>query len=218
MKVAVFAGTSVDTKMGQAVLEKMGIETLAYPLASNPQEQTKLQYYSKDKLEEIFINLALEGKKLGMEKIFIYCNSLSTVIDYKKISQILGLDVITPLESYTNLDRKIRNLAILAANGVSAFNIDKMIKDYREDINTITYGNLSVVNSIEEDKTPQEIIENLNLKGLIKYLEEIKDPRYKIDSILLACTHFSYLTQALKEITDINIIDPTEDMIKRLLK
>lgn len=218
MKVGVFAGTLVDTKMGADILHKRGIYTIDFPLARNPQEQTKLQYYSKEKLEEVFTKKAIEGKRDGIEKIFLYCNSLSSVIDYKKISAKVGLEIITPLETYNNLDEKVKNLAILAANGVSAFNVDKLIRQSREDINTITYGNLSIVNSIEEGKSPRQIIEDLNLDGLLKYFESIKDKRYKIDSIILACTHFSYLTDELNKITKIKIIDPTEDMIRRLMQ
>lgn len=218
MKVGVFAGTLVDTKMGKYILDDLGYETLFYPMAKNPYEQTKLQYYSKEKLEEIFISKALEGKSQGMEKVFIYCNSLSTVIDYEKISKKIDLDIITPLETYKNLDKDIKSLAIFAANGISAFNIDKLIRESREDISTITIGNLSVVASIEEEKSPQKIIEDLNIKGLLAYFENIRDERYRVDAILLGCTHFSYLRNHLKKLSKIKIIDPTEDMVRRLDK
>lgn len=87
MKVGVFAGTKIDTQMGVDLLEKKNIKTLSFPLSKNPKEQSKLQYYSKEKLEELFYQKVLEGKNKGMEKIFIYCNSLSAAIDYKKIEE-----------------------------------------------------------------------------------------------------------------------------------
>lgn len=216
MKVGVFAGTSVDTQMGVDLLENHAIETIAFPLSKNPDEQTRLQYYSKEKLENIFVRKAEKGKKDEMEKIFIYCNSLSTAIDYKKLEKNLKLPIITPLETYNNLDSNIKNLAILAANGISAYNIDRIIKEAWPDINTITIGNLSTVISIEEKKGPDEIIESLNIRGLFTYFENIKDQRYKIDSVLLGCTHFPYLKNAIEKLTHLKIIDPADDMIKRL--
>ena len=47
MKVGVFAGTKVDTQMGVELLQSRGFETLSYPMAATPQEQTNLQYFSK---------------------------------------------------------------------------------------------------------------------------------------------------------------------------
>ncbi len=218
MLVGVFAGTKVDTKMGVDLLESKGIKTLSFPLAQNPDEQTKLQYYLKEDLENLFIEKARRAMEEGMDKIFIYCNSLSSAIDYEKISKILGLEVITPLETYKNLDQDIKNLFIIGANGISAYKIDEIVGKSRDDINTISCGNLSIVNSIEEEKSPQAIIEELNLKGLINYLENIRDERYKVDTILLGCTHFPYLKEKLEELTSLKIIDPAEDMIKRLTK
>ena len=53
LKLAVFAGTPRDTQMGIDVLKESGFESLAYPFSKNPEEQTKLQYYSKEELEAI---------------------------------------------------------------------------------------------------------------------------------------------------------------------
>lgn len=218
MKVGVFAGTSVDTQMGVDLLNKRGIETLSFPISKNPQEQTKMQYYSKEKLEEIFIKKARLGIKEGMDKIFIYCNSLSSAIDYKKIEKILSIPIITPLETYKSIDSSYKNVAVFAANGISAYRVDKLILDSRDDISTISIGNLSVVMSIEEKEDPEIIIDKLNLKGLISYLEGINDERFKVDAIVLACTHFPYLKRTLKKYTKLDIIDPADQMIEKLLK
>ena len=216
MIVGVFAGTEVDTKMGVEILENCGFETISFPVAKNPEEQTKLQYFSKTQLEELIIKKAEIGKSQGMEKIFIYCNSLSAAIDYKHISKILGIEIITPLETYENIDESSKNIFILAANGISAFKIESIIQENNTGKFTMTFGNLSVVENIEEGKNPKEIISDLNLKGLIDYLENIKEEKYKIDTILLGCTHFPYLKEEIQKQTNLKIIDPAEDMIKRL--
>lgn len=216
MKIGVFAGTKVDTQMGVELLKSRGFETLSYPMAATPQEQTNLQYFSKTELEKLFEENALDAIKNGAEKIFIYCNSLSAAIDYETIENNIGIPVITPLETYKKLPKEVRNVAIIAANGISAYRIDEIITRHNLDVNTISIGNLSIVESIEEGTSPEEILRLLNLDGMIEYFQGINDERYKIDSILLGCTHFPYLKEEIEKITDLNIIDPTEEMIKKL--
>lgn len=216
MKIGVFAGTKVDTQMGVELLQSRGFETLSYPLAATPQEQTNMQYFSQSQLENFVEKYAQDAITKGAERIFIYCNSLSSAIDYEKIEKNIRIPVITPLETYKNLPKEVRNVAILGANGISAYKIDQIITKHNLDVNTISIGNLSIVESIEENKDPREIISLLNLEGLIKYLEGISDPRYKVDSILLGCTHFPYLKTEIEKITNLNIIDPTEEMVGKL--
>lgn len=216
MKVGIFAGTKVDTQMGVYLLESRGFETLGYPLAENPVEQMKLQYFSKSELENLVEEKALDAISKGAEKIFIYCNSLSSAIDYWEIEKNIGVEIITPLETYKNLPKDLKNVAILAANGISAFKLDQIITRSSPDIYTISYGNLSIVQSIEEKTEPKEIVRLLNLRGLIEYLEGIEDERYKVASIILGCTHFPYLKKEIEKLTNLKIIDPAEDMINKL--
>jgi asp/glu/hydantoin family racemase len=75
---------------------------------------------------------------------------------------------------------------------------------------------MSIVESIEMKKSPKDIIDDLNLEGFIKYFENIKDEKYKIDTLILACTHFPYLKNEIKLLTNLNIIDASDDMILRL--
>lgn len=216
MKVGVFAGTFIDTKMGADLLEANGYEAISFPLSKNPKEQTQMQYYSREELGNIVLEKARQGMKEGVEKIFIYCNSLSSAIDYEKIQEELGIPVITPLETYKKLPEGMKNIAIVAANGISAYGIDQMITASDEEIQTLTFGNLPVVLDIEEGKSPQKILEELNLYGWLDYLEGIQDPRYKIHGIVLGCTHFPHIKEELEKATNIPFIDPTEDMLKRL--
>lgn len=216
MKIAVIAGTKVDTRMGVEFLESKGFKVLAYPMAETPREQTNLQYFSKKDLEELFEKNVLEVREAGAKRIFLYCNSLSSAIDYEKIQDKLKVPIITPLETYKSLPAEVKNIAILAANGISAYKIDQIITQYNPEVNTISIGNLSIVEAIEEGFEPAKIIKALNLDGLIKYLENIEAPGYKIDSLLLGCTHFPYIKEELGKATKLKIIDPTEDMINKL--
>lgn len=218
MKIAVVAGTRVDTKMGVNLLKNVGIGTISIAMADNCTDQTDMQYYSSEELEQR-VKLEIEGAKAkGAEKVFIYCNSLSAAIDYEKISKETKIEIITPLETYKNLPKESKNIVVIAANGLSAYKIDKIIKDSDKSKNIISVGNMSIVELIEEGLNPSEIVERLNLGGMLKYIEGISDEKFKVDSILLGCTHFPYIKSELKNLTDLKIIDPAEDMIEKIFK
>jgi len=213
MKVAVFAGTIVDTKMGSDLLKENNYETLEYPISKNPKEQSKLQYYSVDKLTKIVEEKIEDAKKKGAEKIFIYCNSLSGSIDLDYLRDKTKIKIITPIDVYKNIDESYKNIVIFAANSKSAHEIDKIIckNNFR---NTITIGNLGVVEAIEKKKSPEKIVDELALDKLFSYFNEIREN--KIDLIILGCTHFPYIKEELEKLTEIKILDPADEMIEML--
>lgn len=213
MKIAVFAGTYVDTKMGSELLIKNGFEVVECPMSKTPMEQTKMQYYSEVELTNLFKKKLQEAMENGVEKAFIYCNSLSSAFNYKKVSQELSIEIITPLEIYETLPKNVKSVAIFAANGMSSQMIDKIV--VKNGIKSISIGNMSIVEEIETKKSPKEIIEKLAIDKLIEYLEKISG-EYKVDSIILGCTHFPYLKEEIEKLTKLNIIDPAEEMIKKL--
>lgn len=216
MKIAVIAGTNTDTQMGCDLLIENGYETIFLPISDDCNTQARLQYFSKDELYDLFYSTCEKAIKLGAAKIFLYCNSLSSSVDYEKVAKSLNIEIITPLETYKSLPSYCKNIVILSANGVSAYNIDNIIHKYNKDVNTISIGNMSIVESIEDKKSPRQIMEELNLEGFIKYLENINHPKYKTDTLILGCTHFPYLKKEIKLLTTLNIIDTNDDMIRRL--
>ncbi|EJU22132.1 Asp/Glu/Hydantoin racemase [Peptoanaerobacter stomatis] len=215
MKLGVIAGTVVDTQMGCDLIESYDYTSVFLPMSNTCNEQSESQYYSKIKLEELFIEKCKTAKEQGCEKIFLYCNSLSCSVDYNKISSELNIEIITPLESYKHLPTYCKNIVIMGANGLSAFMIDKIIREHNKGVNTICYGNVSIVESIEAKKTPIDIIKELNINGFIHYIENINSSKFKVDSILLGCTHFPYIKEEIEKITNLKIIDPTKDMLDR---
>lgn len=212
MKIGVFAGTCADTKMGEEILKSRGFETISYPISKNPKDQSLLQYYSREELTKIVEEKIKDAKNKGAEKIFIYCNSLSASIDIEDLSFRQAIQIITPLDFYKDLDRKYKKIIILSANSKSAHEIDKILseKQFRD---TISLGFLKLVEEIEKKTPPQEIVDKLNLRELFDFFNGMED---KADGIILACTHFPYMKELFKSLTDIEILDPAEDMIKRI--
>lgn len=212
MKIGVFAGTCADTKMGEEILKSRGFETISYPISKNPKDQSLLQYYSREELTNIVEEKIKDAKVKGAEKIFIYCNSLSASIDIEDLSFRQAIQIITPLDFYKDLDRKYKKIIILSANSKSAHEIDKILseKQFRD---TISLGFLKLVEEIEKKTPPQDIVDKLNLRELFDFFNGMED---KADGIILACTHFPYMKELFKSLTDIEILDPAEDMIKRI--
>lgn len=212
MKIGVFAGTCADTKMGEEILKSRGFDTISYPISKNPKDQSLLQYYSREELTKIVEEKIKDAKNKGAEKIFIYCNSLSASVDIKSLSRRQAIQIITPLDFYKDLDRKYKKIIILSANSKSAHEIDKILseKQFRD---TISLGFLKLVEEIEKKTPPQEIVDKLNLRELFDFFNGMED---KADGIILACTHFPYMKELFKSLTDIEILDPAEDMIKRI--
>lgn len=212
MKIGVFAGTFTDTKMGEELLKSIGFETIAYPISKNPKDQSLLQYYSREELTKIVEEKIKDAKNKGAEKIFIYCNSLSASVDIKSLSRRQAIQIISPLDFYKNLDTKYKKIIILSANSKSAHEIDRILSEnYFRD--TISLGFLNLVEEIEKKTSPEKIVDKLNLKDLFGFFNGMEN---KADGIILACTHFPYMKDVFQDLTDIEILDPAEDMIKRI--
>ena len=213
MKVGVFAGTHEDTRMGVDLLRERGFETLSYPISKNPKDQSLLQYYSREELTRLVEEKIVDAKKSGAEKIFIYCNSLSASIDLGDLSRRQDIQIITPLDFYKDHDStRYKKLIILAANSKSAHGVDALLcqKNFRD---TISIGILSLVEEIEKKTAPEIIVDKLGLRDLFNFFNKMEERPH---GIILACTHFPYMKEEFKKLTDIEILDPAEDMIKRL--
>lgn len=74
MKVAVIAGTCVDTQMGVEFLISKWINALEYPASIGPKEQSISQILSPLELEKIIRRLIKKIKYENITTIMIYCN------------------------------------------------------------------------------------------------------------------------------------------------
>jgi len=88
--------------MGCDLLETNGYKSIFLPVSEDCDTQAKLQYFSKKDLQTLFDNACKNAINLGASKIFLYCNSLSSSIDYTSTSKKYSIPIITPLETYKN--------------------------------------------------------------------------------------------------------------------
>ena len=223
-RVAVIAGTPVDTRMGVDYIEKKNTDTGSHicepvylPAAGSCDEQVKFQYSSDyDKrahMDEIFDAAIADG----VRDFFIYCNSLSGAFDFDSYeaekNAELKIHIYTPLQIYRNLGKEYSRVGVMAANNLSAHAIEAALMSTNPDIYVIGTGNMSVVRAIEEGRPPQDIVRSLGLAAMLDYMQASG-----AEAIILGCTHFPYLKEDLSELTGLPLIDPADLMFSKLLQ
>ena len=220
-RAAVIAGTPVDTQMGVEYVEKMNrlsggshaVEPVYCPVAEDCDAQVKFQYATAEekraKMDEIFDAAMAQG----IEDFFIYCNSLSGAFDFDSYAEEKGVRIYTPLQVYRDLGARYGRVGVVAANNLSAHGIEKNLMAANEDIYMVGSGNMAIVRAIEDGHTPAQIMQELGLEHLIRYMEACG-----CEAVILVCTHFPYLREELGKVCSIPIIDPADEMYARMTK
>lgn len=68
-----------------------------------------------------------------------------------------------------------------------------------------------MVKSIENKDNPAKIANDFNFKKLCKFIE-----LFKVEKIILGCTHFPYIEKELSNYTNIEILNPSKYMLDKL--
>lgn len=213
-KIAVVAGTKVDTKMGVDFLMSKGLNNvLKYPVSSSPEEQSKFQILSKDKLTEVVRKIIKSIKNEGSDTIMVYCNSLSAAVDMEKLSREEKINIVTPLQVYKKIAHKYKKIGVIAANNQSLAGIEKIVQSSNSECDVIGLGILPLVKEIEKGLEPSDIVKRFSLKSIMEFYNNIK-----VDTIILGCTHLPYLHKELKKYSMVPILDPGEFMYKMVCK
>jgi glutamate racemase len=224
-KIAVIAGTPVDTRMGVDYIEIKNAETdspLCEPVYLPSAESCDAQYllqcgsyeFIKARMDEIF-DAAIDG---GIRDFFIYCNSLSGVFDFDSYmaekTEHAGeeIRVVTPLQVYRKLGADFNCVGVFAAHNLSTAAIEEALASANPKIYVIGSGNMTVVSAIEAGRPPEEIVRDCGLAEMLHYMEASG-----AEAIILGCTHFPYLKDALQMHTNLPIIDPADEMFASLM-
>ncbi|AME09465.1 MULTISPECIES: aspartate/glutamate racemase family protein [Gemella] len=212
MKIAVMAGTPVDTNLGAELLKKHGYNNLvAIPISKNPIEQTTFQAMKKIEKEKIIIGYIKKLKIQNCTKIFVYCNSLSSAINFDELSKKYNVTIITPMQMYRTLGLEYRNLAVITANSHGLVGVENNLYVANPELKILGITMLELVKAIEEKQKPDEIVTKFNFIHLLNYFEQMQ-----VEAIVLGCTHFPYIKNELKKITSLPIIDVGLYMVKKL--
>lgn len=211
MKVLVMAGTPTDTRMGVDVLKNewyLNIKEVA--ISKDPLEQTIFQTSSNANKEKIIKEYLTKD---SIDILFVYCNSLSSAVDFDKITSELGIKLVTPLHIYKNIAKNYKRILVLSANAQGLAGIEKVMLDSNKNIDIVGVTILELVEDIEKGLDKEYLSEKFKFKDLANYINILG-----LDSVILGCTHFPYIKDILQEHLNIPIIDPTHNMLEYIEK
>ena len=212
-KIAVIAGTKVDTKLGVALLKKhYKNELVSYPISSTPAEQTYFQTMNselrQEKMDMIIARLIREEK---VEIFFIYCNSLSASVDFEELSRKHRVPILTPFLFYKELAQTYLRMGVLSANAQGAAGIERVIVQENIDADVYSITNIDWVNSIETGKTPSEICASSGIKESIAFFE-----KNQVSCIVFGCTHFPYFFDEYQRLSSIKCFNADTYLVESL--
>ncbi len=220
IKVAVIAGTPVDTQMGvEYIKEKNGesdipsVEPLYCPVSVSCDEQIRFQYSDEEEKMRQIDALFNAAEAEGVKDFFIYCNSLSGAFDFDSYEKRRQVRIYTPLQVYRELGKRFSRVGVMAANNLSAYSIEKSLMESNGDLYMIGTGNMAVVRAIEDRIPAGEVVRTLGLDHMVRYMESCG-----CEALVLGCTHFPYLRKELEKISRIPMIDPADEMFDRMLE
>lgn len=213
-KVAVIAGTLVDTAMGVEYLNKKDpeIEAIAYPATDSPRAGQLFQLSSQENKRKRFTEIFSDAESKGIKDFFIYCNSLSGVFDFEGFAAERGDRAYTPLQVYRELGEKYDRSAVIAVNNQSTAGIERALFERNPNAEVIGLGILSLISAVEDKRDPEEIVESFDLQDLVRFFE-----KNGVECLILGCTHFPYFQKAISKRTHLPVINPADVMYDKLI-
>ena len=214
MKVAVVAGTPVDTRMGVDYLKgKSGeIETVSLHMFSCPQKTSLFQMSDHDNKVAVTLARFLPLVETGIRDFFVYCNSLCATVDYDAVAASLGVRIITVKNAYGALAKLYDHVGVIAANNQTT----KWIEDTFIAANPGGYvcgtGFLKLVEGVESGVVPAELVNRFCLDGLCRTYEAAG-----CQAVILGCTHFPYFQKELQALTALPVLNPADILYEELM-
>lgn len=214
MKIAVMAGTPIDSKLGENLLNSYGYNDIVLvPISNNPVEQTTFQSLNDSERKKIIVEIIEQLKEKNCEVIFVYCNSLSSVVDFDRLAIEHNIKIVTPMQMYRNLGLEYKYLAVMAANSHGLTGVENNLYVSNPSLSVLGLSMLELVKAIEEENRPEKIVKDFNFEVLFNYFEQTK-----VEAVVLGCTHFPYIKKELEKITNLPIIDVGVFMINSMEK
>ena len=212
MKIAVMAGTPIDSQLGEDLLKKYGYKDIVkIPISENPVEQTTFQALDDSEREDIIVKIINKIKEQQCNTIFVYCNSLSSVVDFDRLALENKINIITPMQMYRNLGLEYKYLAVMAANSHGLTGVENNLYLSNPELKVFGLSMLELVKAIEDKNSPDKIVADFDFENLFKYFEQTE-----VEAVVLGCTHFPYIKEELEKITKLSIIDVGIFMIESL--
>lgn len=214
MKIAVMAGTPIDSQLGEDLLKKYGYKDIVkIPISKKPVEQTTFQALDDSEREDIIVEIINKIKEQQCSAIFVYCNSLSSVVDFDRLALENKINIITPMQMYRNLGLEYKYLAVMAANSHGLTGVENNLYLSNPELKVFGLSMLELVKAIEDKNSPDKIVADFDFKNLFNYFEQTE-----VEAVVLGCTHFPYIKEELEKITELPIIDVGVFMVNSMKK
>ena len=212
MRIAVIAGTPVDTRMGVDLLQSQGAEAAGFPVSRTPEEQTVFQIRSQREKEAAMGAVLDEIRDRGMDRVLLYCNSLSASVDAHALAEARGMGIWTPMDVYGEVARQYRRLGVLAANCQGAAGVERAMVNASPETLVLGAGVLPLVLGIEAGRDPEELLTECGVPDLLRFFEH-----GGAEAVVLGCTHFPYIREALGKRTALPVVDPARRLLELVL-
>ncbi len=212
MDIAVIAGTPVDTRMGVELIKSKGAEAIGFPVSRTPEEQTAFQVGSLTAREAAVGGIFDEIQARGLERALVYCNSLSATVDAHALAGERGLRVWTPMDVYGEIALQYRRVGVLAANCQGVAGVERAMINACPGGLVLGTANLALVQGVETGTPPEELVEKCGLDHLLRFFEQ-----NSAEAVVLGCTHFPYVKEALQRRTGLPVLDPAERLAELVL-
>ena len=170
------------------------------------------------KTEKEIIQLSIKNTQklidLGCKLVVVACNTATTnAIEVLRKNFNLPIVGIEPSIKPAMLRTKTNNIGVLATEKTLSSNLFKKTSNtFSNRVNIHEQIGYDLVNIIEENGINEKL---LNLK-LNRYIQPML--KYKIDHLVLGCTHYYFLKDILRTIlpSEVIILDSSKAVIKRV--
>ena len=188
------------------------LETLYLRCAESQRECHLFQISSPEEKHLRIGTLYKQALDSGARHFFIYCNSLSSTVDFPQLSSDFGVHTVTPMTAYEKLARRYNVLGVLAANNQCTKGIEDHFTAVNPNGTIIGVGNLRLTEAVEAGLSPQRIASEFGLSFICDYFRV-----NGCQAIVLGCTHFPYFMDEITSLTDMPVLDPADIMLDELL-
>ncbi len=211
-KIGVIAGSPSDAEMGAVYFKGRGLEVECGSVAEDAAGAVEFSAKDEGYKEEVMNGVIGSLKGEGCEALCIYCNALGAAVDTKKLSEENGIKIVTPFDAYKVLGQGRRVIANLSAATGALAKFEECVKEVNPEADIRGIYMLSMTKPIEEGKDPAEIMAEFGIADYIAHCENSG-----CECIILSCTHFPYLMDEMKKLTELPVIDPADTMYELVM-
>jgi glutamate racemase len=212
--VGVIAITEMDTQLGLQRLASQQLTGLGFCIAQGQQAMSHVQTKSEGQLTQQVLNALARLQYYKIQSCIIYCNTLSSAIDLKKIRKTYAHPIVTPLDVYAKVANAHQKVAILGSNCQITAQIEKTLLQRNPKLQVIGVGYQHMVQDLLQQKPTADIISTHQLVALCEHF-------VKLEATLLisACTHFEKMIAELEPlIPKLKILQPEQELMRLSLQ